>query len=167
MSMPASVLALLALGCAAPEIRPVAGDVYVISSPASRYNTGKREDLSRQAEAFAAQQGKVAVAVPQLGSLSGIDRGGVVEYRFRLLDKDGSAAQAVTPPPGPEGASNRTEPATPAGPPAKETRPVEPTGTRTDLYNELIKLDDLRKRGILTDAEFQAQKKKLLDAPQR
>ena len=32
-----------------------------------------------------------------------------------------------------------------------------------DLYDALVKLDDLRQRGILTDAEFQAEKKKLLD----
>jgi hypothetical protein len=32
-----------------------------------------------------------------------------------------------------------------------------------DLYTELTKLDDLRKKGILTDEEFQAQKKKLLN----
>ncbi len=31
-----------------------------------------------------------------------------------------------------------------------------------DFYNELIKLDDLKKRGIITDAEFEAQKRKLL-----
>ena len=31
-----------------------------------------------------------------------------------------------------------------------------------DMYSELIKLDDLRKKGILTDDEFQAQKKKVL-----
>ncbi|MDA0705706.1 MAG: SHOCT domain-containing protein [Proteobacteria bacterium] len=34
---------------------------------------------------------------------------------------------------------------------------------RMDLYRELLKLDDLRKQGILTDAEFEAEKKKLLD----
>jgi hypothetical protein len=32
----------------------------------------------------------------------------------------------------------------------------------TDLYNDLMKLDDLRKKGILTDEEFQAEKKKVL-----
>jgi hypothetical protein len=32
-----------------------------------------------------------------------------------------------------------------------------------DLYTELIKLDDLRKRGILTEEEFQAEKKKVLN----
>ncbi len=31
-----------------------------------------------------------------------------------------------------------------------------------DLYSALIKLDDLRKKGILTDEEFQTEKKKVL-----
>ena len=31
-----------------------------------------------------------------------------------------------------------------------------------DVYAELIKLDDLRNRGILTDDEFEAEKRKLL-----
>jgi hypothetical protein len=32
-----------------------------------------------------------------------------------------------------------------------------------ELYNGLMKLDELRKRGLLTDEEFQAEKKKLLN----
>jgi hypothetical protein len=36
------------------------------------------------------------------------------------------------------------------------------TSSTDDLYNALLKLDDLRKKGILTDEEFQAEKKKLL-----
>lgn len=39
---------------------------------------------------------------------------------------------------------------------------VERHLTTDELYNELVKLDDLRKKGILTDDEFQAEKKKLL-----
>jgi len=31
-----------------------------------------------------------------------------------------------------------------------------------DVYGDLIKLDDLRKKGIITEAEFDVQKKKLL-----
>jgi hypothetical protein len=31
------------------------------------------------------------------------------------------------------------------------------------LYTELTKLDELRKKGILTDAEFEARKQKLLN----
>ena len=37
----------------------------------------------------------------------------------------------------------------------------ESTGSR-DVYSELIKLDDLRKKGILSEAEFEAQKKAIL-----
>lgn len=36
------------------------------------------------------------------------------------------------------------------------------SGARNNLYSELLKLDDLKKRGILSEAEFDAQKKKLL-----
>lgn len=36
------------------------------------------------------------------------------------------------------------------------------TEKHADTYTELIKLDDLRKRGILTDAEFESAKQKLL-----
>lgn len=45
----------------------------------------------------------------------------------------------------------------------KRDRPIKPeTGVKNDLYSELLKLDDLKKRGILSEAEFDAQKKKLL-----
>jgi hypothetical protein len=39
----------------------------------------------------------------------------------------------------------------------------ERPGGTGDLYNDLLKLDDLRKKGILTDEEFQAEKKKVLN----
>jgi hypothetical protein len=42
---------------------------------------------------------------------------------------------------------------------ATYTQTQTPTG---DLYTDLLKLDDLRKRGLLTDKEFERQKKKLL-----
>jgi hypothetical protein len=167
----------LANGCTAPEIQPVAGDVYVISSSASRYSTGKREDLIRQADAYAESRGKVAVAVPVSGTLTGIDRGGVVEYRFRLVDKGGPATQAATPLPRPEAVSPKAEKAAPVEPPAqtvkaaeqppKEAKPASQPEKVSDLYADLIKLDELRKRGILTEEEFQAQKKKLLEGPQK
>ena len=34
---------------------------------------------------------------------------------------------------------------------------------KEDIYSELTKLDDLRKKGIITDTEFDAQKKKILE----
>jgi hypothetical protein len=39
--------------------------------------------------------------------------------------------------------------------------PSKPDGTG-DLYTDILKLDDLRKKGLLTDKEFQSEKKKVL-----
>jgi len=40
--------------------------------------------------------------------------------------------------------------------------PAEKSLSTDELYNDLLKLDDLRKKGILSDDEFQAEKKKVL-----
>jgi len=36
--------------------------------------------------------------------------------------------------------------------------------TQIDVHGELLKLDDLRQKGIISDTEFEIQKKKVLDA---
>ena len=46
---------------------------------------------------------------------------------------------------------------------AKTTDSVD-ANSEPDLYSKLMKLDDLRQKGILTQAEFEAQKKKLLES---
>lgn len=46
---------------------------------------------------------------------------------------------------------------------AEDSSPTVAPATVDLLYAELIKLDDLRKRGILTEEEFQAEKKKVLN----
>ena len=48
-----------------------------------------------------------------------------------------------------------------------EASPAEPSANQnlstTELYEDLMKLDDLRKKGILTDEEFQSEKQKVLN----
>ncbi len=44
-------------------------------------------------------------------------------------------------------------------------REDRPGGGSTSVGDELAKLDELRQRGVLTDAEFEAQKARLLGAP--
>lgn len=46
---------------------------------------------------------------------------------------------------------------------AAAVAPVEKVLTTDELYADLTKLDDLRKKGILTDEEFQLEKKKVLN----
>ncbi len=49
------------------------------------------------------------------------------------------------------------------GPADARTDAVAERG-KQDMYSELMKLDELRKKGILTDDEFEEQKKRLLEA---
>ena len=58
----------------------------------------------------------------------------------------------------------RGRPATEASPEQDETPDIEPARARTVDVSEQIKdLDELRGQGILTDEEFSAEKKKLLE----
>ena len=50
----------------------------------------------------------------------------------------------------------------PAAPGAPVVQYVERPITTDEMYAELMKLDELRKKNILTDEEFQAEKKKVL-----
>jgi hypothetical protein len=49
-----------------------------------------------------------------------------------------------------------------AGPTATMT-PEARSLTTTEMYDDLVKLDDLHKKGILTDEEFQGEKRKILN----
>lgn len=44
-----------------------------------------------------------------------------------------------------------------------QQRTVQPSVPRIDVVDQLDRLDDLRRRGVITEAEFQAKKTKLLD----
>lgn len=46
----------------------------------------------------------------------------------------------------------------------QEIRSKDASVKSKDVYAELVKLDDLRKKGLLNEAEFESQKKKLLDS---
>jgi hypothetical protein len=149
------------LGCATNTgVVQLSGNTYMISksdAAGAFSNLGAlKAGVIQEANAFAESKGKVAVArntnmtIPAHGFPT-------FEYQFELLDKDDPRANGVTLNPRPDyvvekidkvDANIKTKDTTEKGPP--------------DLYAELTKLDDLRKKGIITDAEFDAQKKKLL-----
>ena len=95
-----------------------------------------REDVLREANAFAAEQGKVAEKVILKETPVGFGRFAKVEYTFRLVD--------------PQSVEN--------------TPDMREPEENDDVYTELLKLDDLRQRGILSDEEFAEQKRKLLES---
>ena len=158
-----TTLLSLALGaCATAEVVPMGTDTYMISQTSAggiftNMGTLKTEVIQR-ANAFAESKGKVAIPVAAKETPPSPGRMPNYEYQFRLVDRNDPRASGgglfKTPDMVIE---NRSQPTTVVvNPPAKES------ASPKDIYTELLKLDDLRKRGIITEAEFDAQKRKLL-----
>lgn len=155
-----------------PEIIQLSPDTYMITKAdhGGIFGGGLpklKADVIKQANEFAASQGKIAVP---LGSSerpmgNGPAQWATYEYQFRVVDKNDPEARRTSLAPRAdtvisfEGATPQPAVAPVAAPAAapKETERVD------DLYSKLIKLDDLRARGLITDAEFQAEKRKLLE----
>lgn len=139
----ASAAALSA--CANPGIVEVAPDQYMVSRLDPGGMVGNAAALKarmiKEANDFAEKKGKRAVPVP-LDELPGFPSCNpqVVEYNFRIVDPQ----QAVAVPPPAAAAANA------------------PQVDR--LADGILRLDQLRKQGLLSDSEFQAQKLRLLQA---
>jgi hypothetical protein len=99
-----------------------------------------RSELVRDVTSAAAVGAVIAIPLPIVGSMAGAVVGGAL-----------GAYKNLTSP-----TSRRPEPALP------EPNVPNITAQDPDLYEKLIKFDDLRKKGILSDAEFEEQKKILL-----
>ena len=106
-----------------------------------------------EANAFAQRKGKIAVPIATREERMKVGRLSTVEYDFRLVSPGEMTAKPAEAMRRPDVTTAETAPARPADQP-----PPKP-----DLYGELIKLDDLRQRGILTEQEFQKLKTRLID----
>ena len=155
-----SFIAFVLAGCQSPGVLQLSADTYVVSksSAAGAFtNMAKlRASAIQEANAFAEKQGKIAVplasheVVPAHGFPS-------YEYQFQVLDKNDPRARGASLVPRADVVIEKTEKVT------GDIRTQDTTEKKTDLYTELTKLDDLRKKGIITDEEFAAQKKRLLE----
>ena len=154
-------LAVVFAGCANPGIVKLSPDTYMLSRTDKGGVFGNasamKADVIREASEFAAAQGKVAVPlfVHETPLIAGA-RFASVEYQFRVVDKNDPEAGRVSLVPRPDIVIEKTEKT------SLDVKTKDQTERPKDVYTELIKLDDLRKRGILSEAEFEAQKKKLL-----
>ncbi len=131
---------LLVIGmaaCAPAPFIPVADDTYTVSQTTAggmfKSMSSLRSEVIVRANEFAATKGKAAVMVEERESPGWPGKMPSFTYTFRLADIPKTSEKA---------ANDNTE-----------------TG---DFYDKLLKLDDLRKKGIITDAEFEAQKAKIL-----
>ena len=154
-----AVIAGALVGCATAPAIPMGNDTYMISQTSAggmfKSMSSLKGEVMQRANAFAESKGKVAVPIAGKEAPAYPGHMPSFEYQFRLVDKNDPRAEggALLPRADVVMDVRNTAPAAPAG--AK-------SGTSKDVYTELLKLDDLRKRGIITDSEFQAQKARLL-----
>jgi hypothetical protein len=155
-----------------PKVVSVGDGTYSVTRAAKTGFTLHTEKLKAQAmdEAtrFCADQGKQlkVVNVTEVRPPFFLRDIAKVTVVFKALDAgDPELKSPSTPTIVTEGATPYTTITQPA-PVAVVERPapvVERPVTTDELYGELTKLDELRKKGILTDDEFQAEKKKILN----
>jgi hypothetical protein len=157
-------LGLLAATCRAdlnPEIVPLGHDTYALTHWAGNGFTRNTEKLKTQAledaAAYCAKLHKELKVVSTTTDrpvmpLTGFASAKVV---FKALEANDPELHAPVPVPVPASAPADVVPMAGDNPAAR---------TETDvLYKDLKELDELRKSGLLTEEEFQAKRKKLVD----
>ena len=159
---PLAICAATLVGCANPGIVKISPDTYLLAreahggifASAAKLKAGVIAD----ANAFAENLGKVALPISAKEKPMGMGpaQWASFEYQFRVVDKDDPAVRRTQLVHNPKIVIQKSDPDMP-----EQARKEQ--GSKVDLYSELLKLEDLRKRGILTEAEFEQQKKKLLE----
>jgi hypothetical protein len=166
---PLSLLCLASVGFASsapPTPVSIGNNTYSLTVEASnafhRDVDKLKSEATDRANEFCAQQGKQLKLISLTGKVpmfaTGYARAKIV---FMALNPgDPQLSMPVTP----EGTVAQPAAYAPVAyaPAAPVAPPAPPHLTTDELYSELVKLDDLRKKGILNDDEFQAEKKKLL-----
>jgi hypothetical protein len=160
---------VVAGACMSSGIVTLSTDTYRLSrvDGGGRYAdaAAMKASVIDDANAFARSRGKIAVPISTREETMRAGHLSTIDYDFRLVAPGESAP---SPAPAAQQADGMTNPAghgSTDGPAPSQTAELQPAGkaeAKPDLYTELIKLDDLRKRGILTEEEFQALKAKLL-----
>ncbi|WP_038054260.1 SHOCT domain-containing protein [Thermomonas fusca] len=162
-------VALLALGtpvqAGKPEVVQLSPDTYMIikADHGGIFGGGipkLKIAVIKQANEFAAAQGKIAIplASNEKPMGGGPAQWATFEYQFRVVAKDDPEAQRTSLTPRADTVV-QIESAAPKG---AGVPTASPPAAGDDVYDKLLKLDELRKRGILTETEFQTQKRKLL-----
>jgi len=155
LAMTAAMFALA--GCATAPAVPMGNDTYMISQTSAggmfRSMSSLKAEVMQRANDFAASKGKVAVALASHEAPAYPGHMPAFDYQFLVVDKNDPRAEGNSLVPRADVVVENY-----ITPPTQST----PAVTNGDVYTKLIQLDDLRKRGIITETEFDAQKLKLL-----
>lgn len=150
----------LLTGCSNPGIVQLSPDTYMLSRADRAGIFGNTAALKagviKDANEFAKSKGKVAIPLATRETPVYPGHFATVEYQFRVVDKNDPEAERTSLVPRADVVIEKTEKIT------ADVHTKDGTSKGVDLYSELTKLDDLRKKGIITDAEFDTEKKKLL-----
>jgi hypothetical protein len=157
LALPLGLLAAIGRADTNPEIVPLGHDTYALTRWANNGFTRNTEKLKAQAlEDAAAYCAKLQKELKVISTttarplvpITGFANAKVV---FKALDANDPELHA----PVPESIPGTAAPVT-----------IEHTTSRTEtevLYKDLLQLDELRKRGLLTEEEFQAKRRKLVE----
>jgi len=136
---------LLLSGCASTGVIRMDQDSYMIGkkdgSPGIGVSLSNKAAVYREANAFCREKGLEVKTLSETVTPAMPARLGSTELHFKCVSPT-EAAQPVSPVPSKSAEAVKTAPA--------------------DIYEELTKLDELRKKGIITEDEFQARKAKIL-----
>lgn len=144
-------------GCATPQIVSLGHDKYMIykEDHAGIFGsaTALRNDVIEQADEFASSKEKVAYPLSAKSKPLQMCPAcwATFEYHFLLADKNDSTISKT-----------RLIPNTDIVTDDAGNISGEINIKGRDIHSELIKLDDLRKRGIISQYEFEEQKRKIL-----
>ena len=154
--------ALITGGCIGAGPVKLSADTYRLSraDPGGVFAdaAAMKASVVSEANAFAQSNGKVDVPVAVREETTRVGHLATIDYDFRLVSPGEPTPKPAEATPQPDVASDHRKPT------AVDTPATGRADAKPDLYTELIKLDELRKRGILTEAEFQALKAKLIAA---
>lgn len=152
---------LLLISCSSTGVQPVGKNSFIVSKQtATGYQTavGITADVIQEATEYCAASDKYPV-IHNVRSRDGVpgQSYATVNLTFGCYDQDDPVYIAANPEPS-------------ADVVVEDNKDIKITidtderpDTSDDLYDELLKLEDLRQRGILTDEEFAAQKRELLE----
>ena len=147
--------------CANPGIVQLSPDTYMLSRTDKGGVFGNsaamKAGVISDANAFAQSKGKVVIPLTTHETPMEVGRGfATFDYQFKLVDPNSPEARSTALIQRPDVVIENNER------PNVDVRNKDVSDKPKDLYSEMLKLDDLHKRGLLTDQEFEAQKKKLL-----
>jgi hypothetical protein len=156
---PVVAMVTMLTACANPVIVRVSPDTYMLAREAHggifASAASMKADVLKEASDFAEKQGKVAVPIAVKERPAGIAQWAAIEYQFRVVDKNDPEVRRTQLIHDPNIIIQRTDP---------DVQGQTQVQRSSDVYENLLKLDELKKRGVIAESEFQEEKKRLLQS---